>query len=584
MTSCAETSEESASEQYVVATSLLKEYPANQTAADNFYAYNNVVNIKIEMSDAEWLALKTELPTPQGCDHIPLDANGEDVERFPWRGTTKVTVSGSNYLPAGVAFTEVEIKKKSYCGSLTTGANEKPSLKLRFKGQAAVTAMGLQYLDLNNSKQDDSYVRQTLGYYLIGMAGLPRPRSNYAKVQVVTPTKTETLVYVNVEPLRGSFINNPANKFTNNTLTLPSSGDAYAPGNLYELDHLDDLKPNDVQTYIAPENVSAIKGTTKPDLRYAAAQLAASPTAATLQEVINADEFVKFWAMEVLLKHRDGHTQNLNNTYIYNDAVATTGTQSPATVDFKFIHWGIDWILRPDFNYMVVGNSRVSSIALSDTGLYRKFLAEIANLRDTVFSRAKLEGEIKTRLDTLQSQLLSLGLDKTAQINEIRMQLKLSRSAAIRMAGINSSSIYLADYATGDVMHASTLETVPNTTYYEIYHRAAATDASDRWTVGYNAYGRTLTNEAYGRNLFASPTLMTSANHPYIFQVPPGTNPRYEAWDWAWEADLGEYPGTVLLWNTGTNTYPHFSAVSDLTPQGRPRIYQGSPATRFVLY
>ena len=36
--------------------------------------------------------------------------------------------------------------------------------------------------DLHNSIQDPSYIRQTLGYYLFGKAGLPHSRANYANV------------------------------------------------------------------------------------------------------------------------------------------------------------------------------------------------------------------------------------------------------------------------------------------------------------------------------------------------------------------------------------------------------------------
>jgi hypothetical protein len=587
-TGCAantETGDDGAQETVATVAEMLTEYKPNQTAVDQFFAYDNIVNVKIEMNDAAWMAIKTEQPNPTGCDHQPLTAAGEDIDRYVWRDAAKVTVSGSKYLTTPVVFANntVQIKKKSYCGSLTTGANEKPSLKLKFSSSTARDAMGLQYIDFNNSKQDDSYIRQTLGYYLIGLAGLPHPRANYAKVQVVTESRTENFVYITLEPARSSFIENPANKFTNRTLSQGVSSDARAPGNLYEFEHLDDLNPDGLN-YIAPEKVSAIQGTTKPDLRYAISRLSTSPTASALNEVVNTDQFALFWAMEFLLKHRDGYTENLNNTYIYNDSVATSGTQSDATVDFKFIPWGIDWILNPQFDFMISTGSVVGGIMASDVGLYRKFISAVAGLRSSVFSRAMLDGAIKTRIDALQSQLATLGMDKSTEIGIIRTQLKLARAAAIRIAGNDTSSYYLADAATGNVIHASTLETVPNTSYYEVYHRAGATDATDRWTIGYNGFGTTFTNEGYKRNLYASPTLMTSANHPYIFQVPPGTSPAYEAWEWEYEGPQSNFRGTALIRNLGTGRYIHFSATSDLTPQGRPRVYQGDPPTSIIMY
>ncbi|HKO49081.1 MAG TPA: CotH kinase family protein [Polyangiaceae bacterium] len=579
---CSGALDEGSSETVAHTSAALTEYGPNQAAAENFYAHNNVVNIKIEMSDSEWLTLKTEQPTPQGCVRVPVDSNGESPDRFPWQPTTRVTVSGSNYLTTPVPFTGVEIKKKSFCGSLTTGANEKPSIKLKFASSSARDAMGLQYIDLNNSRQDDSYVRQTLGYYLYGLAGVPHPRANYAKVQVVTPSATENLVYVNVEPLRGSFINNPANKFSNRTITQSGSSDARVPGNLYEFTIGDDFN-TDMLTYVGPEKVSAIQGPTKPDLRYAVSRLNADRSAATFQDLFNADQFATFWAMEVLLKHWDGYTVGRNNTYVYNDVVATSGTQSPATVDFKFIPWGIDQILQKSRTFTVV-NPSVAGSAMYGSELHKRFMNAVASLKSTVFSRAMLDGAIKTRIDTLQSQLQTLGIDASAQIKVIRTQLKLSRAAAVRLTGMDESGIYLADLETGNVIHASTTEQVPNSPgHYEIYHRPSANEASDRWLTGWSPTGLTLTSEAFNRNLIGSPSLLTSAGHPYIFQAPPGTNQPYDAWNLDYEGTTSDFPGTILLQNVATGGYAHFSVSGDTTPQGRLRVYQGG-ANHLIMY
>lgn len=578
---CSEASPE-ASEQYVATTEALTEYRPNQTAANSFYAYDNIVTVKIEMSDADWLALKTEAPTIKDCKAAAIDTTtGESPSNFTWRSTSRVTVSGSKYLTTAQAYTGVQIKKKSYCGSGTTDPNGKPSLKLKFSSSAARDALGLQYIDLNNSQQDSSFVRQTLGYYLFGLAGLPHSRANYAKVQVVTPTKTENFVHINVEPIRASFIENPDNGFTNRTINQSGSNDATAQGNLYELSYPVDLTPANLN-YIGTEKVSAIQGPSRPDLTYAINQLATNPTVDGLSKVINVDQFVKFWAMEVLLKHADGFTQDHNNTYIYNDSVATSGTQSDATVDFKFIPWGIDQILIPvPFN---ISNGTAPAQILRGTSTYNtKFTATVRSLVNTVFSRAKMEGDIKTRLDTLQSQLLSLGIDASADINVVRQQLRLARGAAIKLGGLETSSAYLMEPTSGDVIRASTLELVPNTSYYEIYHRQPLYDAAERWIVGVNRYATTLTSEAYGRNLYASPTLLTPAGNPYIFPVPPGASPLNEAWDLVQNGDQYYFDGTFVLENFYTGGYAHFSAVADTTPLGRLRVYQG-PATSLIYY
>ena len=302
---CAE-APEAQEENIGTAIEALTEYAPNQAKVNSFYAPDNIVNITINLSDDTWTAIKTENPNPpppDNCVKTKVDSSGENPDRYPWRNAGTVTLTDSKGLNANFS-SGVEIKKKSYCGSLTTGADEQPSLKLKFGSSAAITAMGLQYLDLNNSKQDGSLIRQTLGYYLYGLAGLPHPRANYAKVTVKTPTTSTDYVYVNVEPIRSSFIGNPDNGFTNRTITQSGSSDAKAPGTLYELELGADFKSDSLQ-YIGLEKVSGVRLTSKPDLTFAAQRLATG-TVSGRTDVINVDQFAKLCAMEVLLKHWEG--------------------------------------------------------------------------------------------------------------------------------------------------------------------------------------------------------------------------------------------------------------------------------------
>jgi len=583
---CAEAPDLVEEEQAATAVEALTEYAPNQVKVSSFYAFDNIVNITINLSDATWTAIKTENPNPPPPDHCvrtKVDSSGESPDRYPWRAAGSVTVTDSKGLNATFS-SGVEIKKKSYCGSLTTGENEKPSLKLKFGSSSAVSTMGLQYLVLNNSKQDGSYIRQTLGNYLYGLAGLPHPRANYAKVRVVTPSKTEDLVYVNVEPIRGSFIGNPDNGFTNRTITQSGSSDAKAPGTLYEFELGDDFNSDSLQ-YIGVEKVSGVRVASKPDLTYAAQRLAAGNVSA-LQDIVNVDQFAKFWAMEVLLKHWDGFSIGRNNTYVYNDVVATSGTQSASTVDFKFIPWGIDQILQPSRKFSVSENSIPGKIMRRDSALYQKFTSAVAAVRGSVFSRALLDGDIKNRIDVLRSQLISLGIDTTAEIDAIRIQLKLARAAAIMLSSSGSSSFYIADKNTGEVLHASNTE--QNGIYYEVYHRPPQDDPSDRWVQGWNEYGLTLTNEAYRRPLYASASLKTPAGHYFISTEPAGNYPYGEAWSYEYDmttfsdGKLKDFTGTFNLQSSRTGRYAHFSST-DLTPQGRPRVYQGD-ATPVFMY
>lgn len=559
----------------------LTEFAPNQTKVNAFYAFDNVINITINLSDATWKAVKTDVPPKDAngntCIRLPVDSSGESPSRFPWRSAGTVTVTDSKGTINTTFSSGVEIRKKSYCGSLTTGENDKPSLKLRIGSQSAVNTLGLQYIDLNNSKQDPSYIRQTLGYWLFGLAGLPHSRANYAKVKIVTPSKTEELVYVNVEPMRSSFIGNPDNGFTNRNITQSGSSDAKAPGDLYEFELGDDFASSELQ-FIGLENVSAVQSSSRPDLTYAAQRIGTN-TIAGVKDVVNVDQFAKFWAMEVLMKHWDGYTVGGNNTYVYNDVVATSGTQTASTVDFKFIPWGIDQILQPWARFNISENHWVNKVVRNDATSYNKFIAAVEQIRLNVLSRGMLDGTIKTRIDTLRSQLINLGLDTTPDIDQVRVQLKLARAAAILLTGSGSSSFYLADSNTGDVIHASNSET--NGIYYEVYHRPPMDDPSDRWIPSSNSSGPTFVNEAYGRPLYATASIKTALGHYFIFTEPNGNFPSGEAWGTPYDyttypdGKFKDFSGTFKLRSMRTSRCAHFSST-DLTPQGRPRVYQGA--------
>ena len=133
------------------------------------------------MPQSDWDAVRTERPKGGRCN---FDWTGG--ARFTWRKATSVEISGTSF-PARTTFTEVGVKKKSFCGSLNS---EKPCLHIdfgRFRDAnipPIEALIGSRYITLNNSIQDRSYIRQPLGYRLLAMAGLPHSRCNFARVFV----------------------------------------------------------------------------------------------------------------------------------------------------------------------------------------------------------------------------------------------------------------------------------------------------------------------------------------------------------------------------------------------------------------
>ena len=305
-----------------------------QQALDSFYALDNVITVKITMPQAEWDAVRNEEPKGGRCE-LRMDRR-QPGTRGARRPRSRYPEQSS---PRKTTFTDVGVKKKSFCGSIDS---DKPCLHVDFGkfGDANVPAIealiGSRYVTLNNSIQDKSYIKQTLGYRLLDMAGLPNSRCNYARVFVNGTLIGQGVggvnspgIYVNAEPIMKRYIER---NFNGNM-----------KGNLYELEHHDDFLEERLK-FIGVESLSKFED--KADLKFACRHIKANGLAGA-DQMLDMDQFLKIYAMEFFLKHWDGYADNTNNTYIYNDvtAVAAPGV---GNIKFKMIPWGIDQTLQPD--------------------------------------------------------------------------------------------------------------------------------------------------------------------------------------------------------------------------------------------
>jgi hypothetical protein len=94
-----------------------------QHALDSFYALDNVITVKITMPPADWDAVRNEEPAGGRCN---FEWTGDS--RYTWHKATSVQISGTR-IPAPAKFTDVGVKKKSFCGSIDNG---KPCLHVGF--------------------------------------------------------------------------------------------------------------------------------------------------------------------------------------------------------------------------------------------------------------------------------------------------------------------------------------------------------------------------------------------------------------------------------------------------------------------
>lgn len=268
---------------------------------DTIYEREHLIEVRIEMAPEDFEALSFE---GIGMGEILFPASGFRAVPEYTHFVARVTVDG-------VAYEDVDIRKKGYIGSLSV---IRPSLKLDFERRLDQELVaGNRRMTLNNDLQDPSHVRQCLSYDLFREIGLPAPRCNYAHVVV---NGVDLGIYSHVEAVRKPMLRR-------------YFGDV--DGNLYE-GQLSDFNTA-TQQYLELETNEEVGDRSDVQAVIDALALPDDQVVAALGELVDLEQFIDFWALETLLGHWDGYSGNSNNYFTYHD---------PTTNKFHFIPWGTD--------------------------------------------------------------------------------------------------------------------------------------------------------------------------------------------------------------------------------------------------
>ncbi len=538
------------------------------------------------MPQSEWDKVRLEEPKSGRCE---WDWTGGS--RYTWRQADTVEISGTRF-PARTTFNDVGVKKKSFCGSID---DKKPCLHLDFgrfsntNEDAIEELIGTRYVTLNNSKQDKSYIRQTLGYRMLGMAGLPHSRCNYARVFVNGTPIGQGLggelfpgIFVNAEPIMKRYIERNFNGNMN--------------GNLYEIEHTDDFLEERLP-FIGVEDLSEFDD--KADLKFACRHIKANGLAGA-DQLLDMEQYLKVYAMEFLLKHWDGYANNTNNTYLYNDvtAVASPGV---GDIKFKMIPWGIDQILKPREFFRLGRDGVIAQLVRNDDTRRKQLIDQIRVYRETLFSREKQQTVLKPLIDQMQSLLAGFGVpNHVAEIDSVRQQLRLAESAAYIFTGLPgpANPVYILKHDTSHCLHASNTESIPPgipaPVNFEVYHQQLFDNnhPTDLWVLNDLGTGKSLTNQGFNRVLHASGTQVTGQGHKYLYTCAPSNGEHAEEFtivpvpvpvtDPANPPGRFAFTGYFNLVSVRTTEMAKFG--SDLTPAGRPRVHQELPGSNLYFY
>jgi len=301
-----------------------------------------LIEVSIELPAADWDALRMQ--TRSVSDVFGMCPTGPHPNPFSTFRAT-VTVDGQR-------LTDVGIRKKGFYGSLDAA---KPSLKIKTDEFVADQRLfGLKTLTLNNAKQDPSLIKQCLAYQVFDKAGLPSSRCNFARVRV---NGNDLGIYVNVESVNKPF------------LRRHFASDA---GNLYE-GALSDFRPQWTLTFDKKTNDSDPDRSDLEEMSTALAKPDAELLAA-LDPLVDVEQFLDYWAAEVLIGHGDSYSGLANNFFVYDD---------PTTGRFNFMPWGVD------NTFTAGGVINAPSSAVAANGMLARRLYLLPATRDRYVARLR---------------------------------------------------------------------------------------------------------------------------------------------------------------------------------------------------
>lgn len=248
-----------------------------------------------------------------------------------------------------------EVKLKGSAGSFRE-FDDKPALTLKLdRDEKAENFHGLSKFHLNNSVQDDTYLREYLGSEIFRAAGVATARVTHARVWL---NERDVGFYV----LKEGFDKLLLKRWYENP-----------DGNLYDGGFCQDVDADlEKDCGKGPKDHSDLRA-----LREACAEPDLSKRWPLLAERLDLKSFTTFMAVELMIAHWDGYCLNSNNYRLYIDS--RTGKAS-------FLAHGMDQVLQdPEASILDAPGSIVASSVMKNPewrAAYRKRIGELLPLFD----------------------------------------------------------------------------------------------------------------------------------------------------------------------------------------------------------
>jgi len=271
------------------------------------YAKDRVLEVQVDIAQDDWNLLRFERRSM-------TEIFGENCEAGLGLGESPYNYYPSTITVDDTVLENVGIRTKGLLGSINPA---RPSLKVnlhRFIETDDIYFEETKRFTFNNQNQDDSRMRTCLAYYIFAAAGVPASLCNFAHISV---NERDFGIYANVEAIKKPLL---ARVFGDDSGNLyeGTASDIRAGGFMSRIEKKTNETEDDwSDIYQLRDAIEA------PDESFRDA----------IEEILNIEAFINFWAAESLVGHWDGFSGNRNNYYTYHN---------PVDGKFHFIPWGPD--------------------------------------------------------------------------------------------------------------------------------------------------------------------------------------------------------------------------------------------------
>jgi hypothetical protein len=293
----------------------------------------------------------------------------------------------------GESYTNVGVRFKGVSSYVRAPNGYKRPFKLDFdRSVSGRRFKGVEEFYLNNNVNDATQMREALAYELFRRAGIPAPRTAFARVYLTIPGRVEKQhlgLYTLVEAVESDFLKRHFG--TKKGLLLK-------PEMMQGLAYMGDSWENYVERYDPKGDVDP--QITQRFMEFTRFIMEADPDAFSknLKNYMDPEAFLKFVALNSILANVDSFIGNGHNYFLHVHPTTFQSTFVPWDVNEAFGMHPVSGPSRSQMQFSVIRPNADPNLlverCVNDRALNRIYRAQLASLLTNVFVPAQLSADI----------------------------------------------------------------------------------------------------------------------------------------------------------------------------------------------